>query len=143
MAYCPDEDLTFNNIAPRMTPEDYLFYGSDKFLPLFRFLYTIYERLLFAHQRVRDKTHADIERITEEKSPCLDGLAPVDELIKFRQQIVLGVIHGSLNSSDSSTFEDFMRTFLGTSAYILFTIDKTLNLTGREVLRITNEDFNN
>ena len=142
MAYSPDEDLSFNNIFPRMTPEDNLFYGSDKFLPLFRFLYTIYERLLFAHQRVRDKTQADLQRMTEEKK-MVDGLAPVEELIKFRQQIVLGVIYGSLNGSDSSTFEDFMRTFLGTSAYILFTIDKTLNLTGREVMRITNEDFNN
>ena len=79
----------------------------------------------------------------EEKTMNVSTLPDVEELIKFRQQIVLGVIYGSLNGSDSSTFEDFMRTFLGTSAYILFTIDKTLNLTGREVMRITNEDFNN
>ena len=68
----------------------------------------------------------------EEKTMNVSTLPDVEELIKFRQAIVLGVIHSNLNTSDSAIFEDFMRTFLGTSAYILFTIDKTLNLTGRE-----------
>jgi hypothetical protein len=48
--------------------------------------------------------------------------------------MVVKALHGLFKYPvESGIYEDFLRTFVGPEAYILFTIDKTLNLAGKAI----------
>ena len=128
---------------PYTSEGDVVFYGSQQFFPLLRFVFTTYERLLFARVQIRAKLDKDLAALEEENREMADGLrTKKEELIMCREQLVLKALYTFSQSQEPGAYEDFLRSFVGPEAYVLFTFDKTLNLALKSLQTLAGEECN-
>ncbi|CDW73125.1 paired amphipathic helix protein sin3a-like [Stylonychia lemnae] len=137
-SYSKDEvNLVQNSpFYPYHKPEYRLLYGSQNFYVILRQIYTIYERLMKAHQLVADKVQDDMNSRND------DNLKKrIDEFRKERFEVFLGGILVAMQSgADFNKYEDFARALLGSKAYLLFSFDKLIVSTVKQLLNISNDD---
>mmetsp|Transcript_23282 Transcript_23282/g.17698 ORF Transcript_23282/g.17698 Transcript_23282/m.17698 type:complete len:311 (+) Transcript_23282:2217-3149(+) len=117
-----------------MKREYKLLYGSQFFYIFFKQLYTIYERLIKARELVSAKVEEDLcsKAIDEQKQK---------QYKEERMDIFVGLVLATLNGSfDSNKYEDFARNLLGGRAYLLFSFEKLISQTVKQLLNLANDD---
>ena len=65
-----------------------------------------------------------------------------DSILEAKEQLVLRALYSISRNTDVNPFEDFLRSFVGQQAYILFTFEKTLNLANKAVSTLITEESN-
>ena len=96
--------------------------------------------------QVKKKVLSELRKLEEENKENPEPLKALKEisrenLIEEVECQVLRAIYGMTRASNDSTpFEDFFRRVMGQTAYVLFTFDKTLNLTWKSLSIIQADD---
>jgi len=101
-------------------------YSTQHFYIFLRFLYTFYERIIKAKELIQEK-------VVE------DGKGEREGKLTFNL-FLCGMASCLAGGLDSNKFEDFERLIMGNKAYFLFTVDKLLSSTIKQLVQIANED---
>ena len=64
------------------------------------------------------------------------------EVLKLKEQLVLRALYSISKNVDVSPYEDFLRAFVGSEAYILFTFEKTLSTANKTLQTLTTDESN-
>eukprot|EP00826_Nyctotherus_ovalis_P041155 TRINITY_DN4112_c0_g4_i1.p1 TRINITY_DN4112_c0_g4~~TRINITY_DN4112_c0_g4_i1.p1 ORF type:complete len:431 (+),score=132.31 TRINITY_DN4112_c0_g4_i1:75-1367(+) len=107
-----------------------VFYTNANFYSFFRHFYCLYERLIKAKALSGEEIETQIKNKTNLEAKYTEKWKEKkDELkIEVYKQIYLKGLYSLLSSTiDTAKYEDFCRHYLGTQAYLLFSIDKLIN----------------
>lgn len=104
-----------------------LMYSTQHLYIFLRFFYTLYERMVKAQELIREKVVEDGQ--DEEKYGNL-----------VFNLFLCGIASCLATTLDSNKFEDFQRLIMGNKAYFLFTVDKLLQNTIKQLISIANEE---
>jgi len=104
---------------PAETDWSYVFYGTKHCYIFLRFFFTLYERF-FKVFEICNKFEANYK--TSLLSPQQKA-----ELGMQRYEIFKIILVYSLRMKDATKYEDFLRTILGSKAFLSFTLDKVLS----------------
>eukprot|EP01116_Phalansterium_solitarium_P019014 TRINITY_DN5195_c0_g1_i1.p1 TRINITY_DN5195_c0_g1~~TRINITY_DN5195_c0_g1_i1.p1 ORF type:complete len:1266 (+),score=480.31 TRINITY_DN5195_c0_g1_i1:73-3870(+) len=121
---------------PPPVPQVQTFYGNDVFYFFFRLFLTIYERLRRAQElaEANQNTSVYVYILKPEKRSCAED--PRAKYLSFIKALK-GVIAGS---KDMGTFEDECRSWFGMQSFALFTMDKLVHQTVKQVQQLLSEE---
>lgn len=101
-------------------------FSTQHFYIFLRFLYTFYERIIKAKELITEK-------VIEE------GKGEREAKLNFNL-FLCGIASCLAGAMDTNKFEDFERLIMGNKAYFLFTVDKLLGSTIKQLVQIANEE---
>ena len=131
-------DVDYDGFLP-LLQDSTAFYAPVSIYVFFRFLYTVYERLL----KVKFILAQEYDGRNEDTQPLIPGGKYVysdkveSEYKKFLRTVCM-VLRGMC---DTSKYEDQCRQILVNDSYVLFTFDKLVTNTVKSVLAIVQDDM--
>jgi len=134
MAYW-NEKIKENAYLPECESGDMeSFYGTKSLYIFIRFFYVLYERLFKAAEISRSFEDNEKTRMLSEEEKA--------ELAKERYSAFKTILVGSLKARDTK-YEDYLRSIFGKQAFLLFTIDKTLQSAVKSLQALSADDLSN
>lgn len=113
--------------VPFFRPGYTVMYSTQHLYIFMRFFHTLYERMVKAQELIREKVIEDGQ--DEQK---FTGLV--------FNLFLCGIASCLASTLDGNKFEDFERLIMGNKAYFLFTVDKLLQNTIKQLISIANEE---
>ncbi|EAR93146.2 ubiquitin carboxyl-terminal hydrolase family protein (macronuclear) [Tetrahymena thermophila SB210] len=127
------DQIDENFYLPKIDPEQMIgFYGTKNLYIFLRFFYVLYERLYKAQEISRYfEDNEKTQKLTDQEK---------EELSKERYQTFKNILIGSLKQRETK-YEDYLRSIFGKQAFLMFTIDKTLQATIKSLQTLATDDL--
>eukprot|EP01017_Pseudomicrothorax_dubius_P037298 TRINITY_DN5455_c0_g1_i1.p1 TRINITY_DN5455_c0_g1~~TRINITY_DN5455_c0_g1_i1.p1 ORF type:complete len:884 (+),score=251.19 TRINITY_DN5455_c0_g1_i1:221-2872(+) len=120
--------------VPTAKDNTMFFYGTQNLYCFLRFLFTLYQRFLKSRDFASEF----------EENPKTALLSPEEKQVLSRERfelfklVILSLQKGFI---DSNKYEDLLRCIFGNGAYLLFTIEKNLNLAQKTLQALQNDEL--
>lgn len=106
---------------PQSTKSDIMFYGTQHLYFLHRFYYSFYERMLKAYEISFDfEENSKTSKFSPEERKKIGE----ERYVTFKW-ILAHMLKGTI---DNEKYEDYLRSVFGTRAYLMFYIEKIIQL---------------
>lgn len=113
--------------------ETQIFYGTKNLYVFLRFFFVLYERLYKAQEISRSFEDSEkTQQLTIQEK---------NELSLQRYTTFKVILHGSLKLKETK-YEDYLRSLFGKQAFLLFTIDRTLQSATKALQTLASDDLN-